>query len=77
MMESNNIPLPPTGTTISCKGWHQEAALRCLLNNLHPDVAEDEKTLLSMGEMEKLQEIPKPSGILFNLLKNSKTIKLF
>jgi urocanate hydratase len=30
----------PHGTGLSCKGWHQEAALRMLMNNLDPDVAE-------------------------------------
>lgn len=45
----NNIPLPPTGDKLSCKGWHQEAALRCLLNNLHPDVAEDRDNLIVYG----------------------------
>src|SRR2546429_9465147 len=30
----------PRGTQISCKGWQQEAALRMLLNNLDPEVAE-------------------------------------
>ncbi|MBG08756.1 MAG: urocanate hydratase [Halobacteriovoraceae bacterium] len=48
-MESNQIPLPPTGTKLNCKGWHQEAALRCLLNNLHPDVAEDRDNLIVYG----------------------------
>lgn len=43
------IPLPPTGAELSCKGWHQEAALRCLLNNLHPDVAEDRDSLIVYG----------------------------
>lgn len=43
------IPLPPTGTKLTCKGWHQEAALRCLLNNLHPDVAEDRNQLIVYG----------------------------
>ncbi|MBI2521400.1 MAG: urocanate hydratase [Bdellovibrio sp.] len=43
------IPLPPTGPTLTCKGWHQEAALRCLLNNLHPDVAEDREHLVVYG----------------------------
>lgn len=43
------IPLPPTGNTLTCKGWHQEAALRCLLNNLHPDVAEDRDNLIVYG----------------------------
>ena len=30
----------PRGAAISCKGWHQEAALRMLMNNLDPEVAE-------------------------------------
>lgn len=45
----SNIPLPPTGDKLTCKGWHQEAALRCLLNNLHPDVAEDRENLIVYG----------------------------
>ncbi len=45
----NQIPLPPTGDKLTCKGWHQEAALRCLLNNLHPDVAEDRDNLIVYG----------------------------
>ena len=45
----SNIPLPPTGDKLNCKGWHQEAALRCLLNNLHPDVAEDRENLIVYG----------------------------
>lgn len=43
------IPLPPTGSKLTCKGWHQEAALRCLLNNLHPEVAEDRENLIVYG----------------------------
>ena len=43
------IPLPPTGSELNCKGWHQEAALRCLLNNLHPEVAEDRDNLIVYG----------------------------
>jgi urocanate hydratase len=43
------IPLPPTGNKLTCKGWHQEAALRCLLNNLHPEVAEDRDNLIVYG----------------------------
>ena len=39
----------PTGTEISCKGWHQEAALRMLMNNLDPDVAEDPDQLIVYG----------------------------
>jgi urocanate hydratase len=48
-----NIPLPPTGSTLTCKGWHQEAALRCLLNNLHPDVAENPNELVVYGGIGK------------------------
>lgn len=48
-MENINIPLPPTGSKLTCKGWHQEAALRCLLNNLHPEVAEDRNSLIVYG----------------------------
>ena len=36
----------PRGTTISCKGWQQEAALRMLMNNLDPDVAERPEDLV-------------------------------
>ena len=39
----------PTGSTISCKGWIQEAALRMLLNNLDPDVAEKPEELIVYG----------------------------
>ena len=39
----------PTGTTLNTKGWLQEAALRCLLNNLDPDVAEDPENLIVYG----------------------------
>jgi len=39
----------PTGTTLSCKGWIQEAALRMLLNNLNPEVAEKPDELIVYG----------------------------
>ncbi|MBP6335196.1 MAG: urocanate hydratase, partial [Bacteroidia bacterium] len=39
----------PTGNKISCKGWVQEAALRMLLNNLDPDVAECPEDLIVYG----------------------------
>ena len=39
----------PSGTLISCKGWIQEAALRMLLNNLDPDVAERPDDLIVYG----------------------------
>lgn len=39
----------PTGTTLHCKGWIQEAALRMLLNNLNPEVAEKPDDLIVYG----------------------------
>ncbi len=39
----------PTGNKISCKGWIQEAALRMLLNNLDPEVAERPDDLIVYG----------------------------
>ena len=39
----------PRGSELSCKGWHQEAAMRMLMNNLDPDVAEDPDRLVVYG----------------------------
>jgi urocanate hydratase len=39
----------PRGRSISCKGWHQEAALRMLQNNLDPEVAERPDDLIVYG----------------------------
>ena len=39
----------PRGNTLSCKGWQQEAALRMLMNNLDPDVAERPDDLVVYG----------------------------
>ncbi len=39
----------PRGTELSCQGWQQEAALRMLMNNLDPDVAEDPDHLVVYG----------------------------
>src|ERR1039458_1411030 len=39
----------PRGSELSCKGWHQEAAMRTLMNNLDPDVAEDPDRLVVYG----------------------------
>ena len=63
----------PTGTTISCKGWIQEAALRMLLNNLDPEVAEKPEELVVYGgrgkaarNFEALDNILKALKILEN-----------
>ncbi len=39
----------PRGSEISCKGWQQEAALRMLMNNLDPEVAERPEDLVVYG----------------------------
>lgn len=39
----------PIGNTLRCKGWIQEAALRMLLNNLNPEVAERPEELIVYG----------------------------
>src|SRR5438034_3013402 len=45
----SRIVRAPRGTTLSCKGWPQEAALRMLMNNLDPDVAERPADLVVYG----------------------------
>lgn len=44
--------------TLSCKGWLQEAALRMLMNNLHPDVAERPEDLIVYGGRGKAARNP-------------------
>ena len=39
----------PRGSALSCKGWQQEAALRMLMNNLDPEVAERPQDLIIYG----------------------------
>jgi len=46
---SSRVVHAPRGAQLSCKGWHQEAALRCLMNNLDPDVAERPDELIVYG----------------------------
>src|SRR2546421_1456529 len=46
---SSRIVRAPRGAKLNCKGWHQEAALRCLMNNLDPDVAERPQDLIVYG----------------------------
>lgn len=45
----SSIIKTPTGTQLNCKGWIQEAALRMLLNNLDPEVAERPEDLIVYG----------------------------
>ncbi len=48
-MSQSRIVRAPRGTEISCKGWLQEAALRMLMNNLDPEVAERPQDLVVYG----------------------------
>jgi urocanate hydratase len=48
-MIQEKIISAPKGTTLSCKGWIQEAALRMLMNNLDPEVAENPAELIVYG----------------------------
>jgi len=48
-MSGKRIIQAPRGNERSCKGWHQEAALRMLMNNLDPDVAENPDQLIVYG----------------------------
>ena len=63
----------PTGNKLTCKGWIQEAALRMLLNNLNPEVAERPDELIVYGgrgkaarNFEALDNIIKALKILEN-----------
>jgi urocanate hydratase len=63
----------PTGSTLTCKSWIQEAALRMLLNNLNPEVAERPDDLIVYGgrgkaarNFEALDNIIKALKILGN-----------
>jgi urocanate hydratase len=53
------IPKTPTGNSLRCKGWVQEAALRMLLNNLDPEVAECPDQLIVYGGRGKAARNPK------------------
>jgi urocanate hydratase len=48
-MTQKRIIHAPRGSERSCKGWHQEAAMRMLMNNLDPDVAEAPDQLVVYG----------------------------
>ena len=52
---TNEAPVirAPRGNQLRCKGWQQEAALRCLMNNLDPEVAERPADLVVYGGIGK------------------------
>ncbi|MDQ6888479.1 MAG: urocanate hydratase [Gemmatimonadota bacterium] len=67
----------PRGSEISCKGWQQEAALRMLMNNLDPDVAERPDDLVVYGGTGKAaRDWPAFDAIVASLraLENDETL---
>src|SRR6184192_3557782 len=48
-MSGQRVIHAPHGSERSCKGWHQEAAMRMLMNNLDPNVAENPDQLVVYG----------------------------
>ncbi|RZK55664.1 MAG: urocanate hydratase [Pedobacter sp.] len=60
----------PTGSTLTCKGWVQEAALRMLLNNLDPDVAERPEDLIVYGGRGKAARNKEALELIIKALKN-------
>ncbi|HPI11631.1 MAG TPA: urocanate hydratase, partial [Catalimonadaceae bacterium] len=67
---SFSIPKTPTGSEISCKGWVQEAALRMLLNNLDPDVAERPQDLVVYGGTGKAARNPEAFQLILKALRD-------
>jgi urocanate hydratase len=67
----------PTGTSISCKGWIQEAALRMLLNNLDPEVAERPEELIVYGGRGKAARNIEALDNIIAALKFWKMMKVF
>ena len=67
---SFTIPKTPTGNQITCKGWIQEAALRMLLNNLDPDVAERPQDLVVYGGTGKAARNPEAFELIVKALKD-------
>ncbi|WP_164085487.1 MULTISPECIES: urocanate hydratase [Virgibacillus] len=53
MMNTNQVIKAPTGSELTCKGWQQEAAMRMLMNNLDPQVAENPDELVVYGGIGK------------------------
>lgn len=53
MTDSKRMIRAPHGTELNCKGWEQEAAMRMLMNNLDPEVAERPEDLVVYGGIGK------------------------
>lgn len=60
----------PIGTQLNCKGWLQEAALRMLLNNLNPEVAEKPEELIVYGGRGKAARNIESLDLIIKALKD-------
>lgn len=60
----------PQGAELNCKGWVQEAALRMLLNNLDPDVAERPEDLIVYGGRGKAARNRESLDLIVRALKD-------
>ena len=61
---------PPTGTTLNAKSWQTEAPLRMLMNNLHPDVAENPHELVVYGGIGRAARTWQDFDIMAETLKS-------
>jgi urocanate hydratase len=61
---------PPTGTTLNAKSWQTEAPLRMLMNNLHPDVAENPHELVVYGGIGRAARSWKDFDLIVSSLKS-------
>ena len=70
MLTDHKNIIAPTGPKITCKGWIQEAAMRMLMNNLHPDVAENPAELIVYGGRGKAARNWEAYEAIISSLKN-------
>ena len=66
-----SIKQTPNGNALTCKGWIQEAALRMLLNNLDPDVAERPEELIVYGGRGKAARNPEAFDLIVNAIRSN------
>ncbi|WP_199259478.1 urocanate hydratase [Paracoccus binzhouensis] len=64
---------PPTGTEITAKSWLTEAPMRMLMNNLHPDVAENPHELVVYGGIGRAARTWKDFDLIVDSLKKLET----
>lgn len=70
MITEAGVIRAPRGTKLNCKGWVQEAALRMLMNNLDPEVAENPAQLIVYGGKGKAARNWESFHSIVNSLKN-------